>query len=100
MFRITRLIRFRWLLPGAYLVLLTVNVLLLIVGAGHVPARFDWLLYPIYWPCYVFDLVIPKTGISNPAINLVLCLSIGFMTYFLLGLVVDLVAAKYLGGGD
>lgn len=95
MLRIRRLIRFRWLIPGAYLALLSVNVLLLAGGAGHISARFDWLSYPIYFPCHVFDLVLPKTGISNPTINLVLCLSIGLITYLLLGWVVDLVTAKF-----
>ncbi len=95
MFSIKKLIRFCWILPGIYLVVLVIYILGLISGAGHIPHSFAPLFYVLGWPSYVVDLLLPKAGTHNPVVDLILFVVIGLLAYALIGFLIDIAIRTY-----
>ncbi len=95
MFSIKRLIRFCWLLPGIYVCILLIYILGMISGAGHIPRSFEPLFYVLAWPISLVNWLLPKAGTKNPVLDLILFVVIGFLTYALLGFLLDIAIKKY-----
>lgn len=91
----TRLLRFRWILPGLYVTLVAVYLLALVGGAGHIPHGFDAVFYCIAWPCFLLDMILPKGTVRNPLLSLMICFLVGLTTYFIVGYLVDLALKKF-----
>jgi hypothetical protein len=86
--------RFRWILPGMYLLAVIVLGVGMVGGAGHTPRSLDFLFYVLIPPCYVLDLFVPR--MHAPALlNALLCLIAGFVMYALLGVFIDRGLARY-----
>ena len=95
MFRMTRFLRFRWIIPALYVTLVAVYLLALVGGAGHIPHGFEVLLNCIAWPCFLLDFVVPKDTFHSPALVLIGCFLFGLITYFIVGFLMDLAFNKF-----
>ena len=93
--RMKKFIKFWWLLPAIYLAALLIQVLGIISGAGHSPPSLRFLFHVVAWPSYVVNALLPGLGTRNPAVNLVLFVVVGLLTYGLLGAVLDVALKKY-----
>ena len=98
MFNMKKFIRFSLLFPGIYLAALLIYLLAMFSGAGHTPRGLDFLFYFMTAPCYLFDLLLPPGLIHNPILNLIICLALGFLTYALIGALLDVALRKYRDG--
>jgi hypothetical protein len=87
--------KFRFLLPAIYLLIVVVLILGLVMGAGHQPRALDFLLYVITPPCYLLELLLPHFGTRSVLINAFLCLATGIVMYTLLGILIDIGLSKY-----
>jgi hypothetical protein len=90
-----RVIIFRWLFPVIYLATLLIYLSVMVSGAGHIPHGLDPLFYVIAAPCYLLDLIMPRAWGQNSLAAILICGVFSFLTYAVVGLLIDLALQKY-----
>ncbi len=87
--------KFRYILPTAYVVALIAIFAGSMRGGGHGPNPFDLLVRPVSFPCELVAFVFPPSSGSSGLVQLVVCLLVGILTYGLLGFLIDVAIKKW-----
>lgn len=90
-----KIIKFWWLLPGIYLLIVTVLILGMVIGAGHTPRVLDLLFYVLIPPCFILDRLLTRAAVPNILLNSLACLAAGLLMYTTIGALIDFGIARY-----
>lgn len=87
--------KYRWLLPGIFIVLVAFLFAFYIMGAGgHGPNPFDFVVYFLYPGCLLTGSL--ESVVGGPRLLwMLLCVLIATMQYFLLGYLIDLWVGRF-----
>jgi hypothetical protein len=79
---------YRLILPGIFILLATLLVGVNVVGVGHGPSTFDFVLYCAYPTCLVTGMLEPFLG-GPDLLWFLICIVAGAVQYFLIGYLID-----------
>jgi hypothetical protein len=79
---------YRFILPAVFIILAILFVTVNVMGVGHGPNTFDFVLYCAYPTCLVTGLLEPFLG-GPDLIWFLLCMVAGSFQYFLIGYFID-----------